>query len=195
MSHTKYHTDCFVLGGVNTGEADRFLWLFTRDFGLLGVQTKSLRKISSKQRPALQDFSCSHVSLVKGRSMWRLTNVSAGENLYQRYRGTETGLFLARLFLFLKRMINGEEENRALYSVIEKSLSEASSLDENDIRILETLTYLRCLYLLGYVEKSAEFAELLDNVEDFSYEKVFLAGPLTGAVQNAIDKALSESQL
>ena len=195
MSHTKHHTDAYVLGGINTGEADKFLWLYTREFGLVGVQTKSLRKVSSKQRFALQDYSFSHVSLVKGRNLWRLTNVSPGENLYQKYIGDQKLGFIIGLFSLVKRLIQGEEKDREVFSLLEEAMVAIDKVSNNMIKDFEKLVYLRVLFLLGYIDDDVSIKFLIEDLFDFSDARIASIEGESEKLQKLIDKALLQSQL
>lgn len=72
--HNIYTTSGFVIGSSLYGEADKMLFVFTRDFGLVNVIAKGIRLGRSKLRFCTQDYSLGIYSLVRGRDMWRLTD-------------------------------------------------------------------------------------------------------------------------
>ena len=72
MSHTLYSTECIVLGSVDSGEANRYISLFTREWVLCAV-ARSVREEKSKLRYCLQSFSFTDATLVRGREVWRIT--------------------------------------------------------------------------------------------------------------------------
>ncbi|MFA6404918.1 MAG: recombination protein O N-terminal domain-containing protein [Candidatus Paceibacterota bacterium] len=72
--HNIYTTSGFVIGSSLYGEADKMLFVFTRDFGLVNVIAKGIRLGKSKLRFCVQDYSLGIYSLVRGRDIWRLTD-------------------------------------------------------------------------------------------------------------------------
>ncbi len=76
--HHIYHTEGIILGSKNYGETGKYYSIFTRDLGMVYASAQGVRKISSKFRYVLQDFSYVKVDLVRGRDFWRVT--SASEN-------------------------------------------------------------------------------------------------------------------
>ena len=80
--HQIYQTEGIVLKSIDYSEADKYLLILTRDFGLIKTAAKGLRKVSSKLRYSLQEFSVAQISLVQGRSIWRLINASCENNFF-----------------------------------------------------------------------------------------------------------------
>src|SRR3989344_5390571 len=62
-----YQTEGLVIEGRSLGEADRFLTVFTKDFGMIQAQAQGVRKISSKLRYSLRNFSYAEIDLVQGK--------------------------------------------------------------------------------------------------------------------------------
>ena len=56
MSHEIHKTEGFVLGSRPIREADKYFFIYTKDFGLIGAMAKGIRKLDSKLRFHLQDF-------------------------------------------------------------------------------------------------------------------------------------------
>ena len=71
-----HHTEGIILSSKNYGEAGKYYSLLTRDLGLINASAQGVRKISSKLRFVLQDFSYIKVDLVHGKDFWRLTSAS-----------------------------------------------------------------------------------------------------------------------
>ncbi len=75
MAKHLYQTLGIIIGGQTSGEADKNFSIFTRDYGLLSVQGRGVRKIESKIRPQLLPWAVLDLALVPTRGGWRLTAV------------------------------------------------------------------------------------------------------------------------
>ena len=74
--HHIHHTEAFVLGSSPKGEDSKLLRLYTRELGLVYAHAQAVRKLSSKLRFTLQDFSRASVDLVRGKEIWRVTTAT-----------------------------------------------------------------------------------------------------------------------
>ncbi|HFC76631.1 MAG TPA: hypothetical protein ENJ27_00135 [Candidatus Moranbacteria bacterium] len=88
--HNIYNTEGIVLSSFGVGEANKFFHIFTRELGLIQATAQSVRELKSKNRYGLQDFSVSDFSLVRGRDIWRITNVLSQENLFFLFNPTSS---------------------------------------------------------------------------------------------------------
>ena len=85
--HHMYHTEGIILGSRNYDEAGKYYSIFTRDLGMIQASAQGVRKMSSKLRFILQDYSYVKVDLVKGKDFWRVTSASKTnllDNLYNK---------------------------------------------------------------------------------------------------------------
>lgn len=142
MSHHTYNTEAIVLGSGPVGEADKLVWLLTRELGLLVARARSAREEKSRMRYALQDFSLSIVSLVRGKTGWRLTGAVLEKSLYAQLENSGTLQAAAKIFDLLKRFIPREEKNEVLFEIVRDGLED---LDEILLvaQILRELGYLQ----------------------------------------------------
>jgi DNA repair protein RecO (recombination protein O) len=160
--HQIYQTEGIVLKSFDFSEADKYLLILTRDFGLIKTAAKGLRKVSSKLRYSLQEFSVSQVSLVQGRSIWRLTNASCESNLFFDLGKNKDKLIVVRSVLdLLTQLLSGQEKNEDLYILVKEAFS---FLGQNDFSTkelsgFESLLVLRILYRLGYLDENRKVKE------------------------------------
>ncbi len=156
-------------------EADRIYSILTRDLGLVRASATGVRKEVSKLRGALEPFSLSSVSLVRGKDFWRLTSAE----LLQKLPATES---LARPFSLLEKLVQGESAHPELFDAIEKGvmgLNLAGSKiqrGEKGEELFEPRLVATILYHLGYLKQ-----------EDLNLDKKGLI--------KAINDGLSQSQL
>src|SRR3989344_3317413 len=123
MSHFHYDTESLVLGGFPVGENNRFLTLLTREFGLVRAFARSVRAERSKLRYLLQDNSRARISLVRGRELWRITGVVSLDNSYAVLRRREEKQLVARVFLLIRRLAQGEKRNERLFDLTTELLA------------------------------------------------------------------------
>ncbi len=194
MSHHIYKTDALVLGSRNIGESNKLFFLFTRELGFIVATAQGVREIKSKLKYGLQDYSMSKVDFVRGKEIWRITNaifVNGRESL----RGNEKREFLARVFLFLRRMLHGEDKNVDLYNSIAGMMEFLSSkqCDVDNIHELEMFIDLKILYYLGYVGETENFSEILH--EPVSADVLEKVKKIKQAIIREINRGIEESGL
>lgn len=140
MAIEKYVTRALVLESYDQGEHDKAFKVFTREFGLLICQAKSVRKLESKLRAHILPRSVSLITLVQGREVWRLVGAEE-EKINSSY--------LHDVTILLKRFIRGEGANTALYDRVIAFLTSTSVYDEQTMRLL---LYFIILVELGYAD-------------------------------------------
>lgn len=150
MSYKTYITEALVCGSTASNTSDKSYLLFTKDAGMLWANARSVREERSKQRYALQDFSRIRVSLVKGKSGWRIGSVEAHGNSFMRADSRSERGLINYVVTQLRRYVHGEIPLPQLYDDTLELLSVAQ--DETTKRVkLEQLFSLRLLAVLGYV--------------------------------------------
>lgn len=192
--HHIYHTTAFILGHVDTKEHDRFLTLFTRELGVVRATVQGIRKLSSRLRYTLQDFSYARVDLVQGKNIWRITSATKIEEPYVR---TQNQLVVfARILEFIRRLFQGEEPVPVVFSILEQFLAFCGScgeISEEDLFGLEYIVVLKVLSELGYIAPEGIVAPYL--LADLSLEKAGEVYLDRKEILAVIHTALGETQL
>ncbi len=174
--HHIYNTKGIILSSFGVGESNKFFNIFTKELGLIQATAQGVRKVTSKNRYGLQDFSVSNLSLVRGREIWRITNVAPKENLFFLFSKTyKQGLsvdFVVGIFRFLQQLIHGEEKNKELFDLISNFIVflKKNKLELNDLKNLELITKIRILHNLGYFDDN-KFSEFLQS-NDFDKDLI-----------------------
>ncbi len=119
---------------------------------MLYATARSVREERSKQRCALQDFSRLRVSLIKGKTGWRVGSVEVEKNDFSQAENRETRGSVAIVYRLLRRFIKGEEASWQLYDFVIEALDELNKSQQNR-RLLELFVQIRILALLGYVDE------------------------------------------
>jgi hypothetical protein len=75
MAYSIYQTDCVILGMRETQEHDFILRVFSPVFGYIRIIAKGTRKHTSKLRANIQEYAVAHISTVKGKEFFILTDI------------------------------------------------------------------------------------------------------------------------
>lgn len=187
-----HQTRGFILSSYESGEVDNFYYIYTEDFGLLGILATGVRMQKSKFRYSLQPHSYVEIGFVKGKAVLRLTHAQ----LLGRASGVEKNTLIVRLFERLRRMVRGEERNDELYELVSSVFEYIASEDEltqQDKYCLELMYTMRLLAALGY------WAE---RVEDIPFLKAPISVELCGELYEKrasylgrVQGAIAETQL
>ena len=184
MAIEKYVTQSIVLDSYDQGEHDRAYKVFTREFGLLICQAKSIRKLESKLRAHILPRSISLITLVQGKEVWRLVGAQE-EVLFSPYIHEATTL--------LKRFVRGEGVYKKLYDRIIAFLESASLYDEQAARLL---LYYVVLVELGYADAKVIGAKDIKEYISFSINDLYTHLLLTKeSVRSHVQEVLKEAQL
>lgn len=87
------------------------LYLLTKELGLVRAHARSVREERSKLRYGLQNFSKSHITLVRGKDMWRITGAVQMDDHYHNFAiDNEKNLVLQKISNLLVHTLYGEEK-------------------------------------------------------------------------------------
>ena len=198
--HHIHHTEGIILGSRNYGETGRYYSVFTRDLGMIHASAQGVRKIASKLRFVLQDFTYVKIDLVQGKDFWRVTSASKTNKLEQLSKNSGTFEVFFNIANLLKRLLAGIEPNKALFIDLINGLSILEKIEEKDparrlgdLRNTEAIIILRILNNLGYIGRN----EILQNFVQSPFEEnlIFEFSKSRPQVLYQINKALKETHL
>lgn len=161
MAIEKYTTKCLVLGYFDQGESDRVYKIFTREFGLVMVHAKSIRKLESKMRAHVMPHAFSLVTLVKGKEVWRLVGAE------EQKESSDVHYEVSEL---VTRFIHGEEPHKELFDRIEEFVEKSVIYDKKNYRIL---FYYILLVELGYADSMIVGAKNIKEFKKWSVEDLY----------------------
>ncbi|MEK7184802.1 MAG: recombination protein O N-terminal domain-containing protein [Patescibacteria group bacterium] len=179
-----YTTKAFVVHSNEQGEANKFIQLFTKDFGFIGAIAQGIRLSKSKLKYHIQDGSYANISIVRGKEVWRLT----GANQIH----SKINIIHHKILKLLKRLLHGEEMNEKLFEIVERLY--ILEINEEDLDFLECLTVLRILHNLGYIRKIDQFENILKN-NDLNKEIIDIVRKYKVDIVKNINIAFTESHL
>ena len=191
--HYIYHTEGIILGSKNYKEADKYFYIFTRDLGLIYASAQGIRKMSSKLRFVLQDFSYVKVDLVSGRDIFRITSASANNLLNEIKNKKENFKIFVNITRLLRRLLAGVEPNEILFQDVVNGLFVLENANVPDLPNVEMIIVLRILNNLGYIGKVEDWENLIKS--PFEDGLIFEASRSRSKVLKYINKALKETHL
>lgn len=187
-----YTTESFILRSVNFGEANKYFFIFTKDFGLLKASAQGVRHLKSKLRYSLEDFSFGQISLVRGREVWRITSAERKLDLKE----PKKLLILSQIFSLLLRLLHGEEKNCSLFASLKEGMTflQKSKLTNETLANFECIMALRILSALGYLGKLGDFDQFITSPY-FTSELLATMSILKSKAILEINKSLRETHL
>lgn len=150
MSYATYTTEAIVCGTYDRNTTDRSFLLFTREGGMLYAEARGVRRETSKQRSALQDFTRVRVSLIRGKAGWRVGSVEALENYYAQAVDRAARGSVVALIKLVRRFAKGEEPLVEVYDFVAEALVFLSG-PVVERAAFDALVQVRFLGHLGYV--------------------------------------------
>jgi DNA repair protein RecO (recombination protein O) len=193
--HHIYHTHGFIIRSSNTGEANKFLVIYTKELGLVRAVAQGIRHQKSKLRFALQDLSYARIDLVRGRDVWRVTSAATIELFALLRQSKESLLIMYRISQLLERISDGEEPQESIFSELIDAffMLNQANIPEETRTALELHLVLRSMSTLGYVGDNV----LLSQYIATPFREVACSDLLRdkALIVSHINNALKESQL
>ncbi len=159
--HHIHRTKAFVLKNYASKEADGNIVLLTENFGLIYAMAQGSRKMESKMRQSIQDFSRIDAALVSGRSGWRMVNVLFINNFYTDIKIMPLRESVCKVFGLIGRLIAGEMEDREIFEKVSEFVNFATK-NQNELSAaamvgsFEVIFLANILDILGYLKKTEE---------------------------------------
>ena len=165
--------EAIVLRHSDWGEADRLLWLFTRELGKIKVVAKGVRKPRSRKGGHLEPFTRVDLMLAQGRDLPIVTQAEA-RDVYLALREDLVRVGYASYVIeLLDRFTYEEGENNALYRLLSETLSRINKEAEPafavrfyEVRLLDLVGFrpqlLHCVNCDNEIKAEDQF---------FSFEK------------------------
>jgi DNA repair protein RecO (recombination protein O) len=140
--------EAVVLRHQDWGEADRLLWIYSRELGKTRALAKGVRKMRSRKAGHLEPFTRVSLLLAQGRDLHIITQAEASD-LYLPLRADLVRIgYAAYVIELLDRFTYEEGENAGLYRLLVDTLSRLDSSPEPAfaVRYYE----VRLLDLIGF---------------------------------------------
>lgn len=194
MAHHIHHTEGYILGSAGVGEANRYIIIFTRELGVIGAVAQSVRRIESKLRYALQDFSHARIDVVRGKHSWRITSAQALHDLDAIHTDQAKLRPYVRTLMLVRRLCSGEEPNEELFTMLNDAFSflTANDLSSSELEGWEVVLSVRMLHNLGYISVQRIDTFLVGEIDRTLCAQAYMT---RATLMGEINAALKESQL
>jgi len=154
-----------VLKRTSTGEADRVITLFTREYGKLVCIAKGVRKTSSSRTSSLEPGCETKLYLVKTASLPIVTQTQLLEN----FSGAKNSLLSMRKLFQVLEMIDSlvveGEAHEEIYDLITRMLECLHAQDDHANGYIR-LSFQRILQLLGFsLENNEQQRSISEQIE------------------------------
>lgn len=197
MAYHVYTTKGIILSGKPQSDADKYYSIFTEELGLIIASAKSVRKVESKLRFGLDDFTISEISFIRGRYGWKITSSKDIENIYTSFRSDHGKRDSAlRILLLLRQLVVGEEQNKELFMIVLSSLEflQKSHLSVLELKAFECIAILRILTVLGYAQYNESYSSFVETSAWSSFIIADAQGHITDLIRD-INHSIEASQL
>lgn len=120
---------------------------------MLWASARSIREERSKQRCAMQDFSRIRVSLIKGKSGWRIGSAEALGNPFLNAQTRIERALINFVIMQLRRYVHGEVPLDVIYSDAMEILEKPNMFVQDAVGTQKVFA-LRLMSDLGYIAPS-----------------------------------------
>lgn len=194
--HHIHTTEGLVIYSRVHGEANKLVYIFTRDLGLVIAIAQGIRLEKSKLRYNICDYQIAKFSLVHGKEFWRI--VGATEIKTNRIAPNDVyyAIFVP-ISLMLKRLIQGQESHPEIFDYLQNCADFVSKIKDSKLDFfatIESLLLIRILFRLGYIDNKNGLISIL-NSSDFTIEIINDLISKRIEMNKIINNALRESQL
>jgi DNA repair protein RecO (recombination protein O) len=140
--------EAIVLRHTDWGEADRLLWLFTREIGKVQAVAKGVRKPRSRKAGHLEPFTRVELLLAHGRDLLIVTQAEAKDMFLALREDLVRVGYASYIIELLDRFTYEEGENIRLYRLLSETLSRLNT----EIQPSFSVRYyeIRLLDLVGF---------------------------------------------
>jgi len=180
--------EAIVLRHTDWGEADRLLWLFTREIGKVRVVAKGVRKPRSRKAGHLEPFTRVELQLAHGRDLPIVTQAEAKDTYLTLREDLVRVGYASYVIELLDRFTYEEGENIGLYRLLSETLSRINK--ETDPAFAVRYYEVRLLDLIGFRPQLIHCVNCGEEIraEDqfFSFEKGGIICPKCGGKETGV---------
>lgn len=171
--HAIHHTEAIILKSTEGGEANKRVWLFTKELGLIIATVQGVRKPGAKLQSHTTDYSVIQADLIKGREVWRLISAKTSSVPLAGNLRNPLARAYVRTLTLLTRFLIGEGEHEELYAHV-LECAEVVQAGIADAKTVDAVSLWKMLVLLGYIAPN-------------EHEQFIIAEPLSLAVAKVPD--------
>ncbi len=130
-----FRLEAVVLRHNDWGEADRILWLYSRELGKIKAIAKGVRKPRSRKAGHLEPFTRVSLQLARGRDFFIITQAETLDAYLSLRDGLRGVTYASYVIELLDRFTYEEGENRPLYHLLVDTLVHLSQVEDFELVI------------------------------------------------------------
>lgn len=180
-----FRVEAVVLRHSDWGEADRMLWLFTREMGKVRAVAKGVRKLRSRKAGHLEPFTRASLLLARGRDILLVTQAESLDSFVPLREDLQMLGYASYIIEVLDRFTYEEGENLSLFRLLVDTLSRLASGQPADLAV--RYYEVRLLDLLGFRPQLFQCARCGKEIRA---EDQYFSAALGGAVCPACGRAM-----
>ncbi len=138
-----------VLGGINFGENDKILSIFTLEKGLISAKIKGVKKAGAKLKFASEPFCFAEFIITGANAKRVITGASLIESFYSIREDLHKFFCGSAVLEFNRKFLKEDITSKELFAVTIDALKEIAFSKENPKKVLE-LFLLNALSIVGY---------------------------------------------
>lgn len=174
------------------GESNNVYKLYTRELGLIYAHAQSVRELKSRNRYALQVGHLITVTLVRGREVWRVTSAQT----VPEHEMEGDAPVPRKLLWLIGKLVAVEDQSEEVFDHLVAGERAISTNYEKDHALIEAVTLLRVMNVLGFVARPLEEEQIAYFLENngYSEEHMFLARKYSELLFIRVNSALEEAK-
>ncbi|MEA4910840.1 DNA repair protein RecO [bioreactor metagenome] len=170
MAIEKYTTEAFILKQYEQGENDLVYKVWTKDFGVVFVLARSIRKVNAKLRPITKKNDFLVMTLVKGKDVWRLTGVEESKDrLLNNQYSFEIKKIISEV---VDKFVEEKKTYKKLFEKLKSFILE-DALSIFEVSKLKLLIYYLVLVDTGYADAKKIGAKDIEEYKSFSVQDFY----------------------
>lgn len=163
--YAQYSTLAVILHAFESGENDEVLLCCTERLGLIAAKATGVRFAKSKLRASLQVGSCVMMTLVKGKSQWKITGAT-----HVAHASSQNVSLLARLAKYIRKAVPLDVRDVGIFSVVRDVCLYDAPMTVKQTHALEHVALMRLMYKLHVWPHELAHEEVLTK----EYSPLFL---------------------
>lgn len=194
-----YTTEGITIKIRESGETDKILSVFTKDFGRIEIFVKGARNIKSKLNPHLDLFNYSRISFISGREFFRLTDAYKIYSFPKENNDLLKIQTISRIFYILEKMIHSQEKNEKIWFLLLNMLKSFNLLidkiSKTTFQTLESIFLFKIMHILGYIDVSSDIFSELVKISDFDEKTIKKYEDLTKEIFKIVNFGIKASDM
>ncbi len=147
---TRYRVLGFVFGEQEKFEADKIFTIFTKDYGMIKVLGRAIRKIKSKLRAGIDFFYLSEIEFIQGKTYKTLTDAEVREKFTRIRKNLKKLKTAFKISQVLEVFLKFEEEDKKIWNLILDNFKKLNNCPSNKSWVLFHYFLWNFFSYLGY---------------------------------------------